>query len=420
MKSEHKDVGQTGFQGSTQNINERKITEKTLHESGDRYKHLYSMVRLMCDNLSDLIWAKDLNSKFIFVNKACCEDLLNAKDIEEPIGKTDVYFGNREIETHPENPDYHTFGATCIGSDLMVLETKKPLRFEESGNIKGKFVVLEVYKAPFWDETGNVIGTVGCAKNITKRKQLEAEQKRAEAKLAQMLADLKRSNAELEQFAYVASHDLQEPLRMVSSYVQLLAQRYEGKLDHDADDFIGYAVDGANRMQILIDDLLIYSRVGTQGKPFEPTNCETVLEQVLTNLKIAIEDSYAMITHDPLPIVMGDDSQFTQLLQNLISNAIKFQGDEPPCIHISAEQKGDEWEFCVVDNGIGIKPEFFERIFVIFQRLHGREEYTGTGIGLALSKKIVERHGGKIWVESEPGEGTTFCFTIPIERDEQE
>ena len=235
----------------------------------------------------------------------------------------------------------------------------------------------------------------------------------AEEELKQTVTDLRRSNAELEQFAYVASHDLQEPLRMISSYVQLLARRYEGKLDADADDFIGFAVDGAKRMQTLINDLLVYSRVGTRGKPFEPTNCEDVLNQVLANLEVAIDEGGAVVTHDPLPTVAADSSQLTQLFQNLIGNAIKFHGEDAPRVYIAAERKGDEWEFSVADNGIGIDPEFFERIFVIFQRLHGRDEYSGTGIGLAVCKKIVERHGGRMWVEAEQGKGATFYLTIP-------
>ncbi|MEA1905911.1 MAG: ATP-binding protein [Euryarchaeota archaeon] len=247
---------------------------------------------------------------------------------------------------------------------------------------------------------------------ITRRETAEGELKRT-------VTDLRRSNAELEQFAYVASHDLQEPLRMVSSYMQLLSRRYVGKLDSDADDFIGFAVDGAKRMQVLINDLLVYSRVGTRGKPFEPTNCEDVLNQVLSNLEVAIDESGAVFTHDLLPTVAADASQLTQLFQNLIGNAIKFHGDDPPLVHVAAERKGDEWEFSVTDNGIGIEPEYFERIFVIFQRLHGREEYSGTGIGLAVCKKIVERHGGRMWVESEQGRGATFCFTIPAKGGEQ-
>ncbi|MCX9010579.1 MAG: ATP-binding protein [Candidatus Methanoperedens sp.] len=235
-----------------------------------------------------------------------------------------------------------------------------------------------------------------------------------EKRVEEQTAELARSNAELEQFAYIASHDLQEPLRTVSGFTQLLAKRYRGKLDKDADDFISYIVDGATRMQKMIDDLLEYSRVGTRGKPFERTDLEAVFNQVLTNLKVSIEQNGAVLTHDPLPTVMADATQMVQLFQNLISNAIKFRKkDEPPRIHVSAERMGDEWVLSVRDNGIGIAPEFMGRLFQVFARGHASSEYPGTGIGLAICKRIVERHGGRIWAESEPGKGSTFYFTIP-------
>lgn len=239
-------------------------------------------------------------------------------------------------------------------------------------------------------------------------------------KLEKTMEELARSNAELEHFAYIASHDLQEPLRMMKGFSQLLRRRYKGKLDSDADEFITYITDGATRMQRIIDDLLMYSRVGTRGKPFEPTDCKAILDQVLLNLQVVIQENKVAITHDPLPTVMADPSQMVQLFQNLLGNAIKFRGKEPPRIHISAKRKGNEWVFSVCDNGIGIDPQYAERIFMVFQRLHGKDEYPGTGIGLAICKKIVERHGGRIWVESELGKGSTFYFTLPAAKKTEE
>lgn len=235
--------------------------------------------------------------------------------------------------------------------------------------------------------------------------------------LSGRMAELTRSNAELDQFASVVSHDLQEPLRMITAYMNLLQTQYGGKLDKDADEFIGYAVDGTKRMQGLINDLLTYSRVGTRGKEFAPTDCNEVLARALLNLIAAIQESGARITHDHLPIVLGDEFQLGQLFQNLIDNAIKYHGATPAEIHVGCERDGEMWRFAVKDNGIGIDPEYAERIFVIFQRLHTRQEYPGTGVGLAICKKIVERHRGKIWVESEPRKGSIFYFSLPIKQD---
>ncbi len=310
------------------------------------------------------------------------------------------------------------------GQTPLVLEPDTPLR-DDTGAVIGRGWEALV---ALWDGA-KVIGSLS-ADNLLQRQPLEQHQleilrlygvtlghlctrKRAEEALAQKAQELARSNADLEHFAYVASHDLQEPLRMVTSYLQLLERRYKDRLDADARDFIAYAVDGATRMQALINGLLSYSRVSTRGKSFEPTDGTVALERVLANLKVAIEESDAVVTYDHLPTVMADEVQLTQVFQNLIGNAIKFRSDRRPEIHVGAEYRGGEWLFSVRDNGIGIDPQHFERIFKIFQRLHSHEEYPGTGIGLAVCKKIVERHGGRIWVESQPGEGTTFYFTIP-------
>ncbi|MBI4458993.1 MAG: PAS domain S-box protein, partial [Acidobacteria bacterium] len=248
----------------------------------------------------------------------------------------------------------------------------------------------------------------GVIRDITERKE-------SEEALRKQTAELARSNADLQQFAYVASHDLQEPLRMVTAYMQLLTERYQGKLDAEADEFIGYAVDGATRMKQLITDLLTYSRVSTRPEEMTLTDCEAALGDALLSLEAAVRESGAVVTHDPLPTVMANRGQLVQLLQNLIGNAIKFRRSEAPRVHLSSLRTRTEWHFSVSDNGIGIHPEQRERIFVIFQRLHDRIEYPGTGIGLALCKKIVERHGGRIWVESAPSQGSVFFFTLPAE-----
>jgi signal transduction histidine kinase len=243
--------------------------------------------------------------------------------------------------------------------------------------------------------------------------KLRALNEELEARVAARTAQLERSNRDLEQFAYVASHDLQEPLRMVSNYVALLRDRYQDRLDAKGREFLDFALDGATRMQELILALLAYSRIGTQGQPFEATDCNQILDQVLLNLKFAIDESRAVVNRNPLPTVPADDVQLGQVFQNLIANAIKFRGDKPPEVQVAANPENGGWHFTVRDNGIGIAEENFRRLFVLFQRLHSRSRYPGTGIGLALCKKIIERHGGRIWVESQPGLGSTFHFTVP-------
>jgi signal transduction histidine kinase len=234
-----------------------------------------------------------------------------------------------------------------------------------------------------------------------------------EVRVQERTAELARSNAELQQFAYVASHDLQEPLRMVSNFTQLLADRYGAKLDNNAREFIAYAVEGATRMQTLVQDLLALSRVGTRGKDLTVVRLDEAVDRAVANLEFTIQENGALVSHDELPAVMADSLQMMQLFQNLIGNGIKFKGAEPPRVYISAVRNRKEWTFSVRDNGIGFEPQYAERIFAVFQRLHSRDEYEGNGIGLSICRKIVERHQGRIWAESKPGSGTTFYFTMP-------
>jgi light-regulated signal transduction histidine kinase (bacteriophytochrome) len=268
----------------------------------------------------------------------------------------------------------------------------------------------EISLSPLVTEDGVLVS--GAIRDISRRKKSEED-------LIRTVGELKRSNDELQQFAYVASHDLQEPLRMVASYTQLLAKRYKGRLDSDADEFIAFAVDGCTRMQGLIRDLLAYSRAGATPKPFRRISSEDAFREALTDLSASVEESGAVMTHDALPEITGDDRQLIQVFQNLVGNAIKYRSAEVPHVHVSATKgSGDEWIFSVRDNGLGIDPQYFDRIFVLFQRLHGQGEFEGTGIGLAVCKKLLERMGGRIWVESQPGMGSNFCFALP-EKEEK-
>jgi PAS domain S-box-containing protein len=352
-----------------------------------------------------------------------------------PEGSFDGTFEAYQSDMHPEDREQ------VLGSIQRVVAGQEAEHHVQYRIIlpDGRVRWVEAHGRLTRDEQGQPARLTGVCTDITEKLALEedarrlvreqaarAEAERARQHTAELLENLKqtqaelalraqelaRSNADLEQFAYVASHDLQEPLRMVASYVQLLSRRYKGKLDADADEFIHYAVDGANRMQALIQDLLAYSRVGTRGKEPQPVALEKCAARALSHLRLAQEEAGAEIKVEPLPWVKGDETQLAQLLQNLVGNALKFRGERSPRIRVSATREDDTVTVSVEDNGIGIEPQYYERIFAIFQRLHGKEEYPGTGIGLSICKKIVERHGGRIWVESTPGQGSTFRFTL--------
>jgi len=373
-------------------ITERKQAEDALREAK---KFAEDLIATMQDGCSVL----DLHGVHVDVNPAFC-------------GMT----GFTRAELIGAGPPHPYWPPECLAE---ITQAFRQALCDETHNFEltfmrkngERFPVL-VSPARIRDAQGQIVNYFATIKDITERK-------RAEEILAQSARELTRSNAELEGFAYAASHDLQEPLRMVASFVGLLKERYQGQLDRDADEFIAFAMDGAKRMQRLIDDLLEYSRVATRGQPPAPTDAAAALGEALWNLTLAIEEAGATVTHDPLPTVLADPIQLMQLFQNLVGNALKFRGSEPPRVHVSARatfevsETSKVWVFAVRDNGIGIAPENFERIFGVFQRLHSQTEYPGSGIGLAVCQKIVARHGGRIWVASQPGAGATFYFTLP-------
>jgi PAS domain S-box-containing protein len=374
-----------GIASTERDITERKQAEDMLRESESKFKRLYDsniIGVIFWDTAGNITQA---NSEFLRIVGYTEEDVLSGrarwKDMTPP---EYAYLDEKAIKEMTETGISAPFEKEYIRKD----GSRVPIRLN-AAFLKGKKDVGVCF-----------------IQDISERKKAEDEIKRYSM-------DLMRSNQDLQRFAYVASHDLQEPLRMVASYLQMIEQRYKGKLDKDADDFINFAVGGAVRMQDLINGLLIFSRVESRGKPFEPVNTEAVLKDTLANLEMAISENKAVVTHDYLPPVMADPSQFLQVFQNLIANAIKFRGEEAPRIHLSAGKKEKEWVFSVKDNGIGIDPQYKDRIFDMFQRLGG-EQYSGIGVGLTVCKRIVERHGGRIWVESELGKGATFYFTVPI------
>ena len=369
-------------------ISVRKDAEKHLAQMEGRYRGLLEA-------------APDA---MVVVNQGGEIVLLNLQAEKQFGYRRDELVGQKVKNIIPEG-----FAERLIADDLRSAEDALAQQIgtgiELTGRRKdGSEFPIEIMLSPL--ESADGILVTAAIRDITTRKK-------AEAHLLQKVEELNRSNEELGQFAYIASHDLQEPLRMVASYTQLLSRRYKGKLDSDADEFIAFAVDGASRMQRLIQDLLAYSRVGTKGKDLLDTSSEEALQQALMNLRGAIEESGALVTHDPLPTVLADEMQLIQLFQNLVGNAIKYQSPGVPRVHISAAKNGGKkWIFSVQDNGLGIDSQYFEKIFGMFQRLHKREEFAGTGIGLAICKKIVERHGGSISVESQLGQGSTFRFAL--------
>ena len=363
----------------------RDITSRKQIEMEARQRE--SLMRALIDNAPFEVWARDLDGVCILENatRVRARGSILGQKLSESAGSPE------ELAT------WLAHNRSAYAGQIVDIEL--------ANHLPGGERYFQSIVAPIIEDQ-LVSGIVGFNIDITRRKL-------AENALALEKEELTRSNAELEQFAYVASHDLQEPLRMVSSYMQLIEKRYKGKLDANADEFIAFAVDGATRMQRLINDLLMFSRVGTRGKPFGQVSCEAAFDQAVQNLKMSIEEQQAVLTHDPLPEVLADGSQLVQLFQNLLGNAIKFHGTAAPRVHLSVEAGQSEWVFALRDNGIGIEPQYFERIFVLFQRLHERSAYAGTGIGLAICKKIVQRHGGRIWLESTQGQGTTFYFSLP-------
>jgi PAS domain S-box-containing protein len=375
-------------------ISERKRTEAALHRYAEREQLFVAVV----ESSDDAIVTKTLDGVITSWNQAA--ERLFGFSAQEAIGKSIDIIVPNELRNEVR------MILDRIGRDEKV-DHHDTIRTSKDG----RRIDVSLSISPVKSRTGQIVGAAKVARDITAKK-------RDQQALATRSEELQRSNADLEQFAYVASHDLQEPLRMVSTYTQLLSEHYAGTLDEKARKYMNYSLDGSRRMLQLIKDLLAYSRVGTEGKTLGPIRSEIVVKNVLDGLKIAIEESQAKIVYGNLPSVHADKVQLAQVFQNLVGNALKFRGERLPHIHIGAEQNNGRWMFRVEDNGIGIDKQYSEVVFQMFQRLHERDRYGGSGIGLAITKKIVERHGGRIWFDSEPEKGSTFYFTMPAtERD---
>ena len=378
--------------GIIRDMTELRKTQEKLKESDE------ARLKSIMDYSGRGVYIKDLEGRYIQVNKV----FLEAHKITEAeiLGKTD-------FEIFPEIALQHR------QSQLIVIEKGEAVDFEETYyDNDGNYRIYTAIKFPLFDANGKIYATCNISSDITERKQ-------AEENMVKIMEEIKRANTELERFAYICSHDLQEPLRTINSFCQLLEKQLGGKLDERAQHYIQFITEGANRARDLIADVLTYSRVDIELEKQQKVDFEGVLDAIKSNLDVRLREVDASITHDALPVATANKTQMIQLLQNLIQNAIKFCGDAPPHVHVGVSEENDYWKFYVRDNGIGIAPAYQKKIFEIFQRLHKRSEYPGTGIGLAICKKIVERHHGEIWVESELGKGSTFYFTLPkVDTDE--
>ncbi len=378
---------------------ERNKAEKSLKRS-------YAFTKTVLDSMNDAISLIDVRDfRIIGVNSVFLKEY-GLSDESEVVGKHCYEITHRRRDVCAAPDDICPLAETVKSGKHFAVDH---VHYDSHG--EKKFV--EVSTSPIKDEDGQVVQVVHVAKDITGRKRAEEEREL-------LLADIARSNKELEQFAYVASHDLREPLRMVSSFVQLLEQKYKGQLDDKADKYIRFAVDGADRMQKLIEGLLAYSRITRGAAQFGPVDTNRIFSLAVSNLSASIQECSALVNKDDLPMVLGDETQLLQLFQNLIGNAVKYRRPRTqPHVHISSAREGTHYVFSVRDNGIGIEPDSYDRIFQIFQRLHSHDEYAGAGIGLAVCKRIVERHHGRIWIESAPGKGSTFYFTVPAAKKEK-
>ncbi|HEX2867447.1 MAG TPA: ATP-binding protein [Ignavibacteriales bacterium] len=373
------------------NLNEKHTGLNELRESLSDTSYELASIKYALDEAA-IVAITDIKGTITYVNRKFCE--ISKYSSEELVGQN-----HRIINSgfHPKE-FFRSMYRTIAGGRVWRGQIKNRAK-------DGSYYWVDTTIVPLTNREGKLSRYLAIRFDITSQKKIEEE-------LIKALLDIEQSNSELEQFAYIASHDLQEPLRMIASYSQLLTRRYEGKLDQKADQYITYITEGVQRMQTLIMDLLHYSRTATGKEELKTVDFNIIMTEVLTDLKVAIETSHADIKTSPLPVLRANHTQIRQLFQNLIGNAIKFRGDIKPVIEIKAQEESDDWLFSIKDNGIGIEPEYSEKIFMLFQRLNDRDKYPGTGIGLAVCKKIVERHGGRIRMESEPEKGTTFFFTL--------